>query len=208
MSLRLQQVRTTTARKYKWKLAGFIVGGTLLTLVFCALTLLFFVLRIPSPPEVQIDASAAQKLDETFLNAAASAQIGGPSVVHADEIQLNSKLQQLLQPYQSHPHNGEGAALKDVRIKLRGDQIAAYILIDRNGRKLAFQVTGKLHTENGYILFEPEDAAVGTLSIPKSRIQAAGRQLLDTLDSPLRYRLPSNMTDIRVENGQIVFVVR
>jgi hypothetical protein len=199
--------RRRVVRQSKWRLVRFIFGGVFCGLVLGILIIAIIVFRVPPPPEVRIDSLSAQRLDEEFRQATAAAETGTPSEVRADEIQINSKLQQLLQPFRDPSHKG-GNTVKDVKIKVLADRLAAYVLIDYHGRDLAFQVTGKVHTENGYVQFEPESAALGALRIPKSRVQAAAKQLLDAPKSPLKYRLPSNMSDIEIVGGQIVFAVK
>jgi len=180
--------------------------------MFCSLVLGIIIIaviifRVPPPPEVRIDSLSAQRFDESFRQATAAAETGTSTEVRVDESQINSKLQQLLQPYRTHPQNG-GNTLKDVKIKVLADSLVAYVLLDYHGRDLAFQVTGKIHTENGYVQFEPESAELGALPFPKSKVQAVAKQMLEAPNSPLRYHLPSNMSDIEIVGGQVVFVVK
>lgn len=208
MNGRLQHEQKAITRKSRWRLAGLIAGGILSAIALVFLAILFLALRVPPAPEVQVNALSVQRLDEAFRQAGATAQAGTPSNVQADETQVNSKLQELLRSYRNGPQKRSPDALKDVRIKLQGDRIAAYVLLKHNGRELAFQLAGKIHTENGNVLFEPESGAIGVLPIPRSRIQAAATQLADAPGSPLKYRLPSNISDIHVEDGKLVFIVK
>jgi len=199
--------RRRIARESKWRLARFIWAGMVCSLVLGTVIFAVIIFRIPPVPVVRVDSLSAQRLDEAFRRATAAAETGTPSEVRADEPQINSKLQQLLRPYRGQVKNGH-TALKDVKIKVFADSLAAYVLLDYYGRDLIFQVTGKLHSKNGYVQFEPESAAIGALSFPKSRVEAATKQILAAPENPLRYRLPSNMSDIRVEDSHIVFVVK
>jgi len=204
----LQPERIAATHKSKWRLAGFIVGGILFAVVSVLVTVVLLAFHVPPAPAVQFDSLSAQKLEEAFRQATIAAQTGTPTVVRADETQINSKLEQLLRQQRTSGKNEGIQALKDVRIKLLGDRIEAYVLLDYNGRKLVFQLTGKVHTENGYVQFYPESGALGALPFPKSRIQAATAHMAEMPDDPLRYRLPSNMSDIRVEDGKVVFIVK
>ncbi len=200
--------RPDSHHKSKWRLAGRVIGGILAIALVVVITLVMLVLHTPPPPTVQLNALSAQRLDEDFRRAAATAQSGTPSEVRADETQVNSKVQELLQAFRSAQQRGGNESLKDLRIKLVGDRIEAYLLIDYQGRKLAFQITGKIHTVNGYVQFEPESAKVGALPIPKSRLESTAKKMMSASNSPLLYRLPPNMSDIRVEDGKVVFVVK
>lgn len=208
MSENLRRARAASSRRATWRLAVFIASGLIGTVVLIALTLMFFAFRVPPLPEVRIDAASAQRFDEAFEQATAVAQSGIPSVVRANEVEVNTKLQQLLQRDRIDPQKAASNVLKDLRIKLIEDRVKAYILLTSNGRNIELQLTGRIHSTNGEVLFEPESAAIGSLPIPKSKIRAAAAQLADAPGSPLKYKLPSNICDIHVEDGKMVFVVK
>lgn len=172
-----------------------------------AAILALMVFRVPAPPEIRIDPVAAHQLDQDFAKAAAASQSGNPSVVRADETQVNSKIQEMLSKNQA-AQEGKSGSPEDIRIKFVDDHIEAYILFNYQGRRFAFQLSGKIHTAGGYTEFEPESAKIGKLPIPKSRVQAAAAELMYAPGSPLRYRLPSNMADVYMENGQVVFKMK
>ena len=93
-------------------------------------------------------------------------------------------------------------------MKFVADHIEAYVLLNYKGRMLAVQLTGKIHTSGDYVEFEPQSAKLGELPIPRSRLQTAVTEMMNAPDNPLRYRLPPNIGDVEMKNGQLVFKIR
>jgi hypothetical protein len=207
MSKNEKPVQVSTQKRRKWRIVALVVGGLMGLGLLCALILAFLIFRTPSPPEIQIDPVAARQFDQDFANAAAASRLGNPSIVRADEVQVNSKIQDMLAKSPS-AHEGKVGSAEDIRIKFVDDHIEAYIALNYQGRRVVFQLNGKIHTLGGYTEFEPQSAKLGELPIPKSRLQAAATAMMNTPDNPLRYRLPSNMADVYMENGQVVFKMK
>jgi len=205
MSQRLRRELKITKDRSGWRLAGFIGGGALAFALLAGLVLVFLAFRVPSPPEVRLDPESARQLDHDFEQAALNAQSGKSSEVRANETQVNSKTRELLGHYQVGQDNG---SVKDLRMKFVADHIEAYILLNYRGRELAVQLSGRIHTSGGYVEFEPQSAKLGELPVPQSRLQTAATDLMNAPGSALRYRLPSNIESVEMENGQVVFKMR
>lgn len=208
MAQSLRRRHGEVGHKSKWRVVGFVVGGILgAALVFC-IVVLMLVLHSPPPPAIHTDPLSAKQFEEEYRGAVAAARAGTQQVVRATETQVNTELEAFMRAYRSRSQQGEGSVLTDAKIKLLGNQMQAYIFLDYKGQKLTLQLTGKLHAVNGYLQFEPESGKVGELPIPKSRLEAAGRQMMNAPGKNSQYRLPANISDIRVEDSKLIFVMK
>jgi hypothetical protein len=199
---------STGRSKFKLRSVGLIVSGLVVTSLFMAISVTLLALRTPPPPFVKVDPLSAQRLNEDFRQAALSLQKGAQPIVQADETEVNSKLYEFLQRYRAIQKEGTGGSLNDLRIKLHGDLVEAYILLKYRDREVALELTGRIHVSDGYLQFEPDSGKIGALPIPQSRLRAAANQVLNAPTSRQRYLLPDNIADVRVENSKIIFVMK
>ena len=100
------------------------------------------------------------------------------------------------------------SSVRDVEITMAGDQIEAYILFDFHGENLSLILAGRLHVEGGYLHFEPVAGKLGSLPLPQSTLQNAVARLLDSPENREKLRVPPEISDIRVENGELFVVYR
>ncbi len=208
MAQSLRRQRREVGQKSNWRIVGFVVGGILgAAFVFCVVVLIL-VLHSPPPPAIHTDPLSAKRFEEEYRGAVAAARAGTPQIVRADETQVNTELEAFMRAYRSRSQQSDVSVLTDVKIKLLGDRMQAYIFLDYKGQKLALQLTGKLHAVNGLLQFEPESGKVGELPIPKSRLEEAARQMINAPGTGPQYRLPANISDIRVEDSKLTFVMK
>jgi hypothetical protein len=94
--------------------------------------------------------------------------------------------------------------VKDVRADPHGDLFKAYIVYNFHTQDLSLELNGHLHAEGGYLKFEPVSGSLGSLPLPQSVLQSAAQQLLDSTENREKLRLPQDVTDIQIVDGQIV----
>jgi hypothetical protein len=79
-----------------------------------------------------------------------------------------------------------------------------YLLFDFHGKNMTFELEGTLHTVDGFAQFEPLSGRLGALPIPKSALQSSMQRMMDSPQARQALRLPANVSDLHVEDGQIV----
>ncbi len=94
--------------------------------------------------------------------------------------------------------------VKDVRVQLIEDRVRAYVVFDVHGKDMTLQLEGRLGAENGYLRFEPVSGQLGSLPIPQSTLEAAVRRMMDSPENRDKLKLPAGISDLRIENGEIV----
>ncbi len=177
---------------------------------------ILLLLHKAAPPEVRKDPAAANRLEEKLQQAEASAAAGVPRVLRVDEAEVNSFLDSHL------ALNREGVApaaaantkeptleevqstVRDVKINLTDDRVHAYIVFDFHGKDMTLELEGRLHAEGGYMRFDPVSGKIGALPIPQSTLETAVRKMMESPENREKLRLPDELADLRVENGEIV----
>ena len=94
--------------------------------------------------------------------------------------------------------------VKDVKVELIEDRVRAYVVFNVHGADMTLQLEGKLSAENGFLRFEPISGQVGGLSLPQSALQSAMQHIMESPENREKLRLPADMTDLRIENGEVV----
>ncbi len=115
-------------------------------------------------------------------------------------------------PASGPPANSEAAptleevqnSVKDVRVEMQGDLVKAYIIYNFHGEDLSLELDGHLRAENGYLKFDPVGGSLGSLPLPSSVLQSAAERLFESPENREKLKLPDNVTDIQIVDGQVV----
>ncbi len=96
------------------------------------------------------------------------------------------------------------SSVRDVKVDMEGDLIKAYVVFNLHGEDLSLELDGHLGSEGGYMKFEPVGGKIGSLPLPQSALSAALDQMMNSPENRDKLRLPDDVSDIRVEDGQVV----
>jgi len=107
--------------------------------------------------------------------------------------------------------NSEGATLeqvqssvKDVKVDMDGDLVKAYVVFDYHGKDLSLELDGHLAAQDGYLKFDPVAGKLGDMPLPQSVLQSAVDKLMASPENREKLRLPADINDIQIANGQAV----
>lgn len=182
------------------------------------LTILLLLRKSPAPPVMttpQAAASAEQKVSQVEQ----SVSQGQPATLRLDQTELNSYLANHLDLGSQVPvtqqDGGPGAptasdieqarsTVRDVKVQLEGDQVHAYVVFDVHGKDMTLDLVGKLGAADGYLKFEPVSGRIGSLPIPQSALESAVRQLMESPENREKLKLPPDVADLHIENGELV----
>jgi hypothetical protein len=186
------------------------------------ITLILLLHKTP-PPAVASTPQAAASAEQKVSQAEQSVAQGQPATLRLDESELNSYLANHLDlaPQAAVPAPGGGtgspsdmdveqarSSVRDVKVQMEGDQVHAYLVFDLHGKEMSLDLVGRLGTANGYIKFEPVSGHIGSLPIPQSALESAVRQLMESPVNREKLRLPSDVSDLRIESGELVTTYR
>jgi hypothetical protein len=186
------------------------------------ITLLLLSHKAP-PPVVASTPQAAASAEQKVSQVEQSISQGQPATLRLDETELNSYLANHLdlaaQAAAPAPGAGAGApsdadvdearsSVRDVKVQMEGDQVHAYLVFDLHGKEMSLDLVGKLGAADGYLKFEPVSGHIGSLPIPQSALESAVKQLMESPVNREKLRLPSDVSDLRIENGELVTTYR
>jgi len=200
------------------------------TVYACVLIVLMLLLHKSAPPQVSATPEAAARVEQKFQDAQQAVAQGQPATLRMDETELNSYLASRLVLPGSQPANGTVNAapndapggtpsaeqpttddveqmrsnVKDVKVQLLGDRVRAYVVFDVHGKDMTLQLEGKLGAENGFLRFEPVSGQIGALPIPQGTLEAAVRKMMESPENREKLKLPSDISDLKIENGEVV----
>lgn len=169
-------------------------------LVILTLASIVLALLKPSFPPVEARAAAADSFDKKLTELEQAHQQGTPREVHISEVELNSRVQEILQG----PPPAGAAALTGATIHFEDDRLVAIFTINVEGKNVYLTVGGKLVTRDGSIDFNLDEMKLGRMPVP---VWMARRSLRGRLNSPDVRDLmkpPESIKDARIENGELV----
>jgi len=195
-----------------------------------ALVLLLLLLHKSPAPSVEIDAEAADQAEAKFQQVQTASLHGEKATLRMNEAELNSYLASNFDftgnnedvapdatPVAFSDRDGQESApterdagstpssmVRDLRVQLNEDRAQVYALWDVHGKDITVQIEGKLGAENGYLKFEPKCGVIGSLPIPQSTLQLAVWRLMGSPKNHEKFRLAGNVSDLRVENSEVV----
>jgi len=212
----------------KWKLDRIISVATLVV----SLAALFLVLKKPQPvSQPQSPAAAAANVEslEKKLEQLEQPKDPGqaPAQVHFNSDEITAALAQAAasipasvpasaaaapQTNSAAPGSlpsspdaviGEGEPqVKDYKVNFDGDVAHGQFVTQIGGKDVYVTLAGHLGSKDGYATFDPTEFKVGDLNVPLSLVSGAlQKKLTEQRD---RLKLPDDVGDIRVENGQLV----
>jgi hypothetical protein len=198
-----------------------------------ALITLILLLHKAPPPAVQSSPQAAARAEEKLEQAQQTVSQGQKATLRLDESEVNSFLASRLESAKDSPVNSLGStnasspdaapqssegsdapsaadieqmrnSVKDVKLQMEGDQVKAYVVFDVHGKDMTLNLVGKLGTEDGYLKFEPISGQLGSLPIPQSALEAAVKRIMESPENREKLKLPADVSDMHIENGQVV----
>ncbi|MBZ5696460.1 MAG: hypothetical protein LAN36_14010 [Acidobacteriia bacterium] len=194
---------------------------------------LALILRKSPSPDMPYDPSAAARVEQKFAAADQAKAAGQPAQVQLDRTELNSYLQQNLElagsaaaAAASAPAAAPGnsaaspvgalsgadqpsleevqSSVKDVKVDMDGDLVKAYVVFNFHGQDLPLELDGHLASQGGYLKFEPVAGKLGSMPLPQSMLDLAVQKMMASPENREKLKLPADISDIQVQNGQAV----
>ncbi|HLX83048.1 MAG TPA: hypothetical protein VKR59_04080 [Terriglobales bacterium] len=99
---------------------------------------------------------------------------------------------------------GAVPSVKDYQVSMDGDVVRGQFLTQIAGKDVYLTLAGHLGSKDGYATFDATEIKVGDLSVPVSLVNEVLQKKLNEQRDQLK--LPSGVKDLKVENGELVFV--
>ena len=197
---------------------------SLATLAISILTLVL-VLKRPAPVAPALAPAAAAANAQSFqekVNRLEQPRTPdeGEGEVRINSGELSAGLAQAaeLAPPTTSPNDSTGApaaspsmdfpgavpSIKDYQVSMDGDIVRGQFLTQIAGKDVYLTLAGHLGSKDGYATFDATEVKVGDLSVPASLVNGVLQKKLAEQRDQLK--LPDNVKDLKVENGELVFV--
>jgi hypothetical protein len=214
-----------------WRLIFRIVRWSMY--VGAAITLILVFHAVP-PPVIATSPQAATRVDQKVEAVEQAVSSGQPATLRLDQTELNSYLASHLDISPNASSSAATATalapaadsatsglptptgttaeqveqvrslVKDVKMELIEDRVRAYVVFDFHGKDMTLQLEGKLGSSNGYLQFEPVSGQIGSFPIPQSALETAVQKMMDSPENREKFKLPAEMSGIKIENGEVV----
>ena len=199
-----------------------------------AIITLLMVFHAAPPPSIATSPQAAARVEQKVEAVEQAVASGQSATLRLDQAELNSYLASHLDispaaPTKSAPNSTPSrdanasptppgtpaeqveqvrSSVRDVKVELVGDRVRAYVVFDFHGKDLTLQLEGRLASANGYLRFEPVSGQLGSLPIPQSALETAVQRMMDAPENREKLKLPPEIADLRIENGELVATFR
>jgi hypothetical protein len=96
------------------------------------------------------------------------------------------------------------SSVKDVQVDMDGDLVKAHVIFDFHGKDMSLELDGHLGAQDGYMKFEPVSGMLGSMPLPQSMLNSVVEKLMASPENREKLKLPDDISDIQIVNGQAV----
>jgi hypothetical protein len=94
--------------------------------------------------------------------------------------------------------------IKDYQVSMDRDIVRGQFLTQIAGKDVYLTLAGHLGAKDGYATFDATEVKIGDLSVPAALVNEVLQKKLSEQRDQLK--LPNNVKDLKIENGELVFV--
>lgn len=89
-----------------------------------------------------------------------------------------------------------------------GDHVTGQLVSEIQGRKVYLTIGGKLGVSDGYVSLQPDEVRIGNMPLPVGLLNSALQKKLHEPSTREKLKLPEYISDLRIEDGQLVVIGR
>jgi len=161
-------------------------------------------LESPKPPDEPAGEVRLNSGELTAAIAQATGALPATSTAAASNGESSGAAGSTPSPSGSLEFPGAVPAIKDYQVSMDGDILRGQFLTQIAGKDVYLTVAGHLGSKDGYATFEATEVKLGDLSVPVSLVNdALQKKLMEQRD---QLKLPDTVKDVKIENGEMVFV--
>lgn len=98
--------------------------------------------------------------------------------------------------------------IRTAQVSFHNDQVIGQFVTNLYGKDVYVTVSGRLGVSGGYVTFDPTAFKIGDMPVPVSLVNSRLQSKLQDPENHEKLKLPDYVSDLRVEQGQLVMVVR
>lgn len=100
------------------------------------------------------------------------------------------------------------SSIRDVKVALQDDHIHLFAIFDFHGKDLSLELEGRLTARDGYLRLEPTSGKLGSLPLLSGTLRTVAARLFDSPENKEKFKLPSFIRDVAVENSTLIVTSR
>jgi len=161
---------------------------------------------------------------DTKLNDLEKARaVGDPAVIHLTTDELNSAFQRSQGQLPEAPQPDQPGAtpappaptqaqpdappqVKSMQFAMVGNEVVGQFVVERYGMDIYVTLSGQLTSKDGYVSLKPSLFKVGDLTVPIDWVDSTLQSKLAEPENREKLKLPPFISEIRVEDGELVIV--
>jgi len=94
--------------------------------------------------------------------------------------------------------------LRDQQVVFERDEVKGQFTTEVAGKDVVITLSGHLGSKDGYVDFVPTSFYIGSMPVPISLVQDQLRKKLVDPETRDKLKLPEFVSDLRIENGQLL----
>lgn len=100
----------------------------------------------------------------------------------------------------------EQVPVKDAQVVFDGDEVKGQFSTQVYGKEMFVTLSGHLGAKDGYVTFNPTSFKIGSMPMPIFLVQKQLDKRFSEPETREKLKLPDFVSDLRIENGQLVVV--
>ena len=100
----------------------------------------------------------------------------------------------------------EQVPVKDAQVIFDGDEVKGQFSTQVYGKEMFVTLSGHVGAKDGYVTFNPTSFKIGSLPMPIAVVQKQLDKKFSDPETREKLKLPDFVSDLRIENGQLVVV--
>ena len=161
--------------------------------------------------QVLANANSFQSKLSDLEQAHQSGQTGAEARISSDEVAAafaasNPQPSQAAALNSQEGMSADQAPLKDQQVVFDDDQVKSQFTTQVAGKDVVVTLSGRLGSKDGYVEFVPTSFKIGSMPVPISIVQEQVQKKLSDPATHEHLKLPEFVSNVRIENGQLVVV--
>ena len=160
------------------------------------------ILQESALPKVSTDPQAMERAHEKMRDLAYASEIGRPTSIEMDAVELNAWLRSGL--LQSNGVGQQQGSLRDMRMQLLDDHLRAHLVLAFLGTTLSLELEGQVAVANGQLQLLPTRGKLGALPLPQAILKNMVARVFESPEQREKFQLPKDIARTYIRDEELV----
>jgi len=160
------------------------------------------ILQESALPKVSTDPQAMQRAHEKMRDLAYASEIGRPTSIEMDAVELNAWLRSGL--LQSNGVGQQQGSLRDMRMQLLDDHLRAHLVLAFLGTTLSLELEGQVAVADGQLQLLPTRGKLGALPLPQVILKNMIARVFESPEHRQQFQFPKDIARTYIRDEELV----